>query len=45
LYALSSDPKFINPREKLILQSGLQESVQPSAALLYVRNRKSSGIE
>lgn len=45
LFALSSDPKFINPREKLILQSGLQESVQPSAALLYVRNRKSYEIE
>ncbi len=42
LFALSSDPKFINPRQRLILQGGMQESVQPSAALLYVRNRKSS---
>lgn len=45
LFALSSDPKIINPREKLILQSGLQESVQPSAALLYVRNQKSPRAE
>ena len=37
LFALGCDPKWINPRQKLILQGGQADSVQPSAATLYVR--------
>jgi len=43
LFALATDPKWINPRQKLILKGGQGESIQPSSAVLYVRKPDSSG--
>jgi type VI secretion system protein ImpJ len=40
LFALGSDPKWINPRQKLIVQGGQGESIQPSTAILYVRKAR-----
>ncbi len=40
LFALASDPRWINPREKLVLRGGHGESIQPSSAILYVRKAR-----